>query len=78
MQRVVIMDYLFYYHILFLTENEAVNRYIETRILLLPFESCEKKKYLMCEKSLLPLSILVKIMHLSQFFFHMLTLKTVT
>ena len=75
--------YLFYFHILYLAEKWGCKQaYWDTNSFLpAPFEPCEKKKYISvtswsCVRNIHYMSsILVKIMNLIQFFFHMLTLK---
>ena len=49
MRRAVVIDYLFCFHILYLTEKWGYKQvYWEANSFLpLPFEPCEKKKYLM-------------------------------
>ena len=73
--------YLFYFHPLHLTEKWDCKQVYWDANSFLPatFEPCEKKKYLPFSynsKIHYASSILVEIKHLSNLFFHMLTLKS--
>ena len=79
-RQLLIIDYIFIFHIL--RRNEAVNSKLRSNyIFSWTFEPSEKKKYhsvttCSCARIIhYTTSTLVKIMHLSQLFFHMLTLK---
>ena len=76
-RRAVIIDYLFYFHILYLMEKWSCKQvYWNTNSFLpLPCEPCNISCVRIVHHTS---SILVKIMHLIHLLFHMLTLKALT